>query len=122
MKLERICTGFSSQKARNSICPQFVCCRLFFYDVFTYICTQGVPSTIDDHLFIVGDAAGHIDPLTGVCVCVCVCVCARMRAHVRARASVCLHARVLICAHVCSHMSCVHVHVRVMHKGVLDPR
>mmetsp|Transcript_17105 Transcript_17105/g.47439 ORF Transcript_17105/g.47439 Transcript_17105/m.47439 type:complete len:498 (+) Transcript_17105:1914-3407(+) len=27
--------------------------------------SQGVPCTIDDHLLIVGDAAGHIDPLTG---------------------------------------------------------
>lgn len=27
---------------------------------------QGVPSTVDDHLFIIGDAAGHIDPLTGM--------------------------------------------------------
>lgn len=26
---------------------------------------QGVLSTVDDHLLIVGDAAGHIDPLTG---------------------------------------------------------
>jgi hypothetical protein len=26
---------------------------------------QGVPRTYDDHLLIIGDAAGHIDPLTG---------------------------------------------------------
>lgn len=26
---------------------------------------QGVPTTYDDHLLIIGDAAGHIDPLTG---------------------------------------------------------
>eukprot|EP00983_Pelagomonas_calceolata_P113085 1159951-Pelagomonas_calceolata.AAC.4 len=30
-----------------------------------YVHVQGVPCTIDDHLLIVGDAAGHIDPLTG---------------------------------------------------------
>lgn len=27
--------------------------------------SQGVPSSYDDHLLIIGDAAGHIDPLTG---------------------------------------------------------
>ena len=27
--------------------------------------SQGVPQSYDDHLIIVGDAAGHIDPLTG---------------------------------------------------------
>jgi hypothetical protein len=27
--------------------------------------SQGVPRSYDDHLIIVGDAAGHIDPLTG---------------------------------------------------------
>ena len=27
--------------------------------------SQGVPKSYDDHLIIVGDAAGHIDPLTG---------------------------------------------------------
>jgi len=27
--------------------------------------SQGVPKTFDDHLLIIGDAAGHIDPLTG---------------------------------------------------------
>jgi len=27
--------------------------------------SQGVPVTYDDHLLIIGDAAGHIDPLTG---------------------------------------------------------
>lgn len=26
---------------------------------------QGLKTTYDDHLIIVGDAAGHIDPLTG---------------------------------------------------------
>lgn len=26
---------------------------------------QGVPLSYDDHLLIIGDAAGHIDPLTG---------------------------------------------------------
>ena len=26
---------------------------------------QGVPVSYDDHLLIIGDAAGHIDPLTG---------------------------------------------------------
>lgn len=27
--------------------------------------SQGVPKSYDDHLLIIGDAAGHIDPLTG---------------------------------------------------------
>ena len=27
--------------------------------------SQGVPRSYDDHLLIIGDAAGHIDPLTG---------------------------------------------------------
>ena len=27
--------------------------------------SQGVPRSFDDHLLIIGDAAGHIDPLTG---------------------------------------------------------
>jgi menaquinone-9 beta-reductase len=27
--------------------------------------SQGVPQSYDDHLLIIGDAAGHIDPLTG---------------------------------------------------------
>ena len=27
--------------------------------------SQGVPVSYDDHLLIIGDAAGHIDPLTG---------------------------------------------------------
>ena len=33
----------------------------------TPIChdVQGVPRSYDDHLLIIGDAAGHIDPLTG---------------------------------------------------------
>jgi hypothetical protein len=26
---------------------------------------QGLTTTVDDHLLIIGDAAGHIDPLTG---------------------------------------------------------
>lgn len=26
---------------------------------------QGLTTTYDDHLLIIGDAAGHIDPLTG---------------------------------------------------------
>ncbi len=30
-----------------------------------YPCVQGVSTTHDDHIVIVGDAAGHIDPLTG---------------------------------------------------------
>jgi hypothetical protein len=29
---------------------------------------QGLKATHDDHLLIIGDAAGHIDPLTGACV------------------------------------------------------
>lgn len=29
---------------------------------------QGLNATHDDHLLIIGDAAGHIDPLTGACV------------------------------------------------------
>jgi flavin-dependent dehydrogenase len=28
---------------------------------------QGLSTTYDDHLLIIGDAAGHIDPLTGAC-------------------------------------------------------
>lgn len=27
--------------------------------------SQGLTTTFDDHLMIIGDAAGHIDPLTG---------------------------------------------------------
>lgn len=27
--------------------------------------SQGITTSYDDHLIIVGDAAGHIDPLTG---------------------------------------------------------
>ena len=27
--------------------------------------SQGLSTTFDDHLLIIGDAAGHIDPLTG---------------------------------------------------------
>lgn len=47
---------------------------------------QGVPRTYDDHLLIIGDAAGHIDPLTGEGIHT-----AMMARHLSRRAAVLLH-------------------------------
>ena len=51
---------------------------------------QGLSTTHGDHLMIIGDAAGHIDPLTGACMyCYVVAMC--MSISVCVRAYICLY-------------------------------